>query len=816
MPGDELYVASLALRWHLCHSPSEQAVEKKAGSMNTSKPSAFVAYTGRDGDLSGIIFNGVGRANSVDSCRTRYEPWEFNDISGAHLVSPILEGIEASPFVVADITYLNPNVVYEIGYAIGRKKKVLLIRNSDFEGDRLLANKVGIFDTIGYSSYRTESDLRNKLVSHISSQALPFELTVNNQAPVYVMPNSSKSSASTHLISRVKKARYRYRSFSSMEDVRLSATDAISQVAQSAGVISMLDDENVEQNVRALFVAGLADGMGKPSLLLSPYMAVIPLDVRDKTKAYKDKKDIADIVAEFCPEINAKLQEISPPPIVAPNLLGRVSVGDPTAENEMTTLENYYLQTDQYLRAARGEVNLVVGRKGAGKTALFIRLRDTVRSDKRNIVVDLKPESYQLLKLKDEILEHLAEGSRQHLITAFWEYLILLEVTYKILEKDRNSHRFNHNIRDLYEELEGVYRGSEGVAEGDFSERIIQLSQRLSENYVSKVGAVESKVTAQNLTELLYSHDLKALKNTLSKYLDHKHSVLVLFDNLDKSWSTIGVDRTDAITLRCLIDAGRKVERDMQKREHEFRCIVFVRDDVYQHLMANSPDYGKEMRATLDWSDADLLRELLRLRLVSNLGTDFEDANFSDIWTAISESHVFGEEASGFLIERSLMRPRNVLKLFNHARAFAVNFRKEKMDQEDFYKGLKTCSQDLLIELDGELSDVFPDAKNLLYYFIDSKSVVSLNDLYEVMSEAQIPRDKQETIRDFLLYHGVIGLSLAEKEHYIFDVGYDLKQILVRVKRLGEEARFVLKPAFAPALEIKDHLFERQSSFALN
>lgn len=783
--------------------------------MNETKPSAFVAYTGRDSKLSKIIFNGISKANSVDACPTRYEPWEYNDISGTPLLSPILEGIDTSPFVVADITYLNPNVVYEIGFAIGRKKKVLLIRNSDYEGDRHLAKAVGIFDTIGYSSYRTEDDLRNKLTSHVSNHALQFDATVNNKAPVYLMPNNGKSEASTHLIARVKKARYRYRSFSSTEDVRLSATDAIAQVAQSAGVIAMLGDNSTEQTVRALFIAGLADGMNKPTLLLSPYMAETPLDVRDKVKPYKDQNDIADIVADFCPEINAKLQESSPPPIIGPNLLARISVGDPTAENEMTTLENYYLQTDQYLRASRGEVNLVVGRKGSGKTALFIRLRDTTRDDKRNIVVDLKPESYQLLKLKDEILEHLAEGSKQHLVTAFWEYLILLEVTYKLLEKDRNSHRFNHNISGLYEKLEGIYKGSEGISEGDFSERIMQLSQRLSENYASNFKENENKITGQNLTELLYTHDLKALKETLSQYLEHKHNVLVLFDNLDKSWSTIGVDRTDAITLRCLIDASRKVERDMQKRGHVFRCIVFVRNDVYQHLMANSPDYGKEMRATLDWSDPDLLRELLRLRLISNLGDEFEEASFQDIWAGISESHVFGEETSSFLIDRSLMRPRNLLKLFSHTRAFAVNFRKEKIDQEDFSKGLKTYSQDLLIELDRELSDVFPEAKDLLYYFIDSPSVVTLGQLYSVMSEARIPEEMHETIRDFLLYHGVIGLRLDDKDQYIFDVGYDLKQILIRVNRLGTEARFVLNPAFAPALEIKDQLFEQQSSFAL-
>ena len=69
--------------------------------------------------------------------------------------------------------------------------------------------------------------------------------------------------------------------------------------------------------------------------------------------------------------------------------------------------------------------------------ARFLQVRDKTRSDKRNIVLDLKPEGYQLLKLKEDILAHLTQGANHHLVTAFWEYLILLEITYKLLEKDR-------------------------------------------------------------------------------------------------------------------------------------------------------------------------------------------------------------------------------------------------------------------------------------------------------------------------------------------------------------------------------------------
>ena len=139
-----------------------------------------------------------------------------------------------------------------------------------------------------------------------------------------------------------------------------------------------------------------------------------------------------------------------------------------------------------------------------------------------------------------------------------------------------------------------------------------------------------------------------------------------------------------------------------------------------------------------------------------------------------------------------------------------MNLRKEKIDQDDFYKGLKTYSQDLLIELDRELSDVFPVAKDLLYHFIDSEPIVTLGELYKVMLEAGIDQKQHETIRNFLLYHGVIGLCLKGKEQYIFDVGYDLKQILIRVNRRGKNARFMLNPAFAPALGLKDQLHERR------
>src|SRR5688572_522080 len=105
---------------------------------------AFVAYSSRDADLAGVIAAGVAQANAKNR-QIEYTPWIFNDVAGLPLISPIVEGIDDSTFVVADISYLNPNVVYEIGLAIGKRKRAFLIRKRNFEGDRRIAQAAGIF-----------------------------------------------------------------------------------------------------------------------------------------------------------------------------------------------------------------------------------------------------------------------------------------------------------------------------------------------------------------------------------------------------------------------------------------------------------------------------------------------------------------------------------------------------------------------------------------------------------------------------------------------------------------------------------------------
>ena len=769
------------------------------------RQTAFVAYSSGDGILSEIILDAVRRANAKP-LPVEFEPWEFNDVPGAPLISPILEQIDDSAFVVADITYLNLNVIYEVGFAIGRSKRVFLIRHKGTDGDKSIANAAGIFDTLGYHEYDGVGDLQSRLSAHIDPTPLSTAFPLNRKSLVYVVEPPVRSQAAKLLLSRLKKAGYRYhRTFNPDEDLRLSATEAVRQVAESSGVAIPLQDSSFDgadlQNIRAMFVTGLADGMAKPRLLIAPSTYLAPLDVRDTIKPYRREEDIIEAVAAFCPKIVEYSAQVDAGGSEVLTKLQALDIGDPRAENEMTTLRRYYLRTHEYERALRGEVNLVVGRKGSGKTALWISVRNKTRLDKRNIVVDLKPDGYQLIKLKEDILVHLTEGAREHLITAFWEYLILLEVAYKLLEKDSSTYRHNHELYQLYIDLERSYQAPDFSAEGDFAERLSKLSEKIINEYRARFHAEDGqKLDAAQVTELLYSHDLKELRKRISNYLDYKESVWILFDNLDRGWSTQGFDVLDAIILRCLVDAGRRLEREMRKDEHSFHCIVFVRNDVYDHLMKHSTDYGKELRATLDWSDSDLLREMLRLRLVSSLD-GAKDIAFDQLWRQICVPHFRGEESSVYMIEQSLMRPRNLLKIFNHCKGFASNFRHERIEEDDIVKGVKAYSDDLLSELDRELGDVYPEARDLLYYFLDAKDVISQKEVEDILSSSGIAPSSYVDVIDFLLYYGVLGIRSGGRDYFIYTVNYDLKILKVRASR-DAEVTYIINSAFWPSLNI--------------
>lgn len=503
---------------------------------------------------------------------------------------------------------------------------------------------------------------------------------------------------------QVKKARLEFRTFDPEEHGRLPSGEAINNVAQSLGVITSLlpsvrEDAEVH-NFRAAFVAGLAMGMDKPLLLLQEGEEPVPLDYRDLVKIFYSLDQINGHIGDFSTEVMARLQARAPAVVSEPQtFLERLNLGASSAENELRELGNYYLETDEFRRVFKGEIRVVTGRKGAGKTALFVQVRDRLRSDRGKVVLDLKPEGFQLLKFKERVLDYLEEGTKTHTITAFWEYLLLLEICYKILAQDEVRHMRNGQLYEPYRRLSDSYGEDSFVAEGDFGERMLKLTQRIAEDFETNGGtsARGQSLSSGQVTELLYKHDVGKLRRQVIEYLNFKESLWILFDNLDKGWPAHGVTAEDVLTLRCLIEALENIERQLDRRDVEAHGTVFIRNDVYELLVENTSDRGKVPQVGLDWTDGDLLRELLRRRFV-HTGVE-GDPSFEELWRQICCTHVGGEESSQYLIERCLMRPRALIELVGYCRSHAVNLGREKMNLMISSKARKTFRQSCSITL---------------------------------------------------------------------------------------------------------------------
>ena len=772
----------------------------------TNNLKGFFAYPASPSQIGDTVEAAITAASEDHNCIV--QSWSSLDIPGSFIAAEVLSGIDEADFLVADISILNFNVTYEIGYAIGSGKRVLICKNKSILEKSPTIREVGIFDTIGYEEYENSGELSSFISTANKIKSIPIRAKINTKSPVYLLYGLHKTDWMTRIVSRIKKSRFLFRTFDPNEQPRLAANEAISHVSQSLGVIvPLLPSTNVDassHNMRGAFIAGLANGMNKALCLLQQRGDdPVPLDYRDFVNTTNHIDDVNDFIADFAGKIVEGFQADTEVRSNAEDtFLESLDLGASSAENEMRSLEDYYLKTDQFLKALRGESNIVVGRKGSGKSAIFLQIRDRERSKKSNVVLDLKPDGYKLIKFKETILSFLQEGPFQHTIMAFWEYVLLLEICYKILEKDREYHLRDHDIYEPYRRLAELYHAEGYDTEGDFSERMSVLMEKISTEYQARHGDKQNvRLSASELTELLYSHDVKKLSQQIAEYMQHKDMCWLLFDNIDKGWPTSGLEHNDLLIIRTLLDATRKIEKIFNKHRAAVNSIIFLRNDVYELLVQETADRGKEAKVLLDWTDPDLLRELLRLRIVAN--ENIEDEKFETLWIRICISHYKGEEASQYLIERSLMRPRFLIDLVNQCKSFAVNLNHDVIEESDIEKGLSAFSTDLLTDIGYEICDVAPHAKDILYSFIGSPSRISFQDAISSLSESGAEPALAQELVEILLWYGFLGVMVSGEEKYIYDFNYNIKLLIGISKKNGGEKPFVINPAFWPALLIE-------------
>jgi hypothetical protein len=700
--------------------------------------------------------------------------------------------------VIADVTTLNFNLLFEIGYAMGLGVPVVTVRDTSFQKDQRIFDELGLFDTYGYLDFENSQSLAEAILKQNAAPAFAAQIpAVSKDQPLFVMKSHIHNDGMIKLMSALKKSGLRFRSFDPRETPRISVHDAFKQVFSSMGVIVHLLAPHrrgaLPHNARCAFVAGLAMAAGKRVLMLQETHVVQPIDYRDVISSYTNASTIPDTLVPLVREVVESLQETQFVPITLPlKLLEKVDLGDLAAENEIKGLQSYFVPTAQYNEAKRGHARLVVGRKGAGKTAIFYSVRSAYKPSRAHLVLDLKPEGHQFTKLREAVLRELTPGLQQHVLTAFWNYLLLMEIAHKIVHDEYRYIFRDGRLKEPYDLVVAAHGADQGVEQGDFSERLLNLV----DDIVNRRKLVKEIAGTPEVTQIVYGEDIRHLSESLSNYFSvaRKEDIRLLFDNLDKGWPVLSATPEDIVLLKSLLEATRKLQRQFEQRQVDFHALVFIRNDIYEHLILDPADRGKDTPVLLDWNDPEVFKEMIRRRIMSSTGVE---GGFSIIWPFFFATHVNGEESFSYILDRTLMRPREILRFVREAIDVAVNRGHERVTEEDILQAERTCSQDLLVDFTLELKDVNTTYADVPYAFIGKNSVLSPTDIESTLKEAFVPESQLDGLIRLLLWFGFLGIYVfPDEERYSYQFQYDLKRMRSGIKQHS----FCIHPAFRNAL----------------
>jgi len=773
--------------------------------MSNKYKSAFFAFPDSPPDLVAPIQVSTAAVKNSDA-KIGLQTWPQMAIFGSNIPDVIKSNIGNIDVLICGVTYPNLNVYYEIGYAIGAGKTIAPVVNTSFANAETDIRRDGFFDNIGYEKYEN-SDQLIEILKNLPSTILAelYSKPINFQQPLFILDTLRKTDLRNAIISSVKNSKVFYRSFDPVEIPRFSTVPIIGEVTASAGIIIPILADHIDDaprhNLRAAFLSGLGHGLKRQTVLLKldSRNQVNPTDYRDFVLSIRNEDDVKAVIVDFAKNALLAGQSISPTLKAATRSdLQKLTLGASAAENEFRALGEYFVETSEFVRALRGEVGIVAGRKGSGKTAIFFQVRDNFREEKSATVIDLKPESHQLSLFRVELLKIMDAGSFDHTLAAFWYFVILSEVLLAIKRGFDHRSKFDDRALSAAAEIDRTL-AQYGISEsGDFTERINRLGPLILQE-IRRAKDQREILSPERLTNIIYRDGIGQIRNLIFKHTSYKSIIYFLFDNIDKGWPASGVDPFDARLVRLMTEALDKVRKDCHAQGREFISIVFVRNDIYELLVDQTPDRGKAAEARIDWTDRAKLRQVIYKRLQASVRT--QDQSFEFLWARFFTSKIDQRDSFEYFVDHCLMRPRFLINIIENAIANAINRGHHKVEQQDCMDAVRQHSNYLIADFGYEIRDVSGLSEDILYALIGITKHLTREELFERFEQFGVNTDDFPKILNLMIWYGVLGIASNDnQERFIYDYEYNMKRLDAEIRNLRDDVLYIVNPALHVAL----------------
>jgi hypothetical protein len=736
-------------------------------------PSGFVAFASGNPALAETIETAARhiRASRVADLLT----WQDLQIGGRPILTEICDAISQRSLFIAELSVVNPNVLFELGFAIARKKRIWVLLDGTHAHARLDFQRFQLLSTLGYREYTNSNEILRWFYEDQPYASLEktvhkdiFDTPVRHpQSRLLYLKSEIETDASIRLSRRVARARFSVL-VDDPEEMRVQSLSWYARNANSAlGVIAHFlsqDHKNaVLHNAKLALVSGMALGFEKPLLMLAHEPYASPLDYRDLLKTHSTASRCEAIADEWLTQLGSTVSAVNTTigeyqeHLKAQTELQQVTLGDPVAEHEAEELPEYFVTTAAYNEALRAKHSIVVGRKGTGKTATLYQLEHEIGKDRRNHVCIIKPVAYELEGILRMLRQTIPRSEQGYLIESLWKFLIYSELAKSIYEELHSRPGFLEPDQQELELLEFMDINA-SVLLGEFSIRL--------ESAVSRLESIDvtSSAEAQRLriSELLHADLLPRLRALLGAVLHRKQKVAILVDNLDKAWD----QRSDLSVLSellfGLLGVSGRITHEFEKSGAwrvpvNVSLILFLRSDIYAQVISFAKERDKLPVRFISWDEPALLLRVVEERFARSSGAVINRPD--EIWNRFFCPTILGQPTPEFITGAIMPRPRDLIYFIRSSLDHAVNAGNVKIEMEDLLAAEKQYSRYALDSLVVEGATNIEHLEEILYEFAGSTEIVDADFIHVAVTAAGSTQDPDD-VADLLADLTFLGIEV--------------------------------------------------------
>ena len=780
-------------------------------------PKAFFAYPSSVQNSKESIHHAVPKLNKNGLVSIKL--WEACSPGGNFIINTICHAIDEAELFFADLTGLNPNVMFELGYAIAHNKRIWLIFDDSYTDAKKMFNQLRILTTVGYVQYYNSDDIirgfyKEKPFANIKDTIFRSEiersLKRGGYPSIFHLKREHEDQAAMRVSNLLQK---KFSKRITVDDPRESTVQPLAwygtNVFDCSGVVCHFTSPKREggyiQTARQALVCGMAYGWEKPLLMLAEDDFWAPIDYRDHLKHYKTAAEALRYLEEWLPPVEQTLKVTQEATSVQHTVklvrdLGSLRFGDHVAEYEEENLvREYFIPTAAYEDALRGNQTVFVGRKGSGKTANLIKLKDELSRRQRNVVCVIKPQRFQMLGIVDLLKQYQHRNVKAYAVESLWKFLLLTEIANTVYNNPPSL-----QSADVTERFFNFVEKNRDIICEDFSTRLETCTQDLE-------GTIEKSNDANSyspVSEVLHSYILRQLRVELGNFLSNEQRIAVLIDNLDQAWERQNEIDSLSEILWSLLEVAKELPTELQQQSNkkhrlELSLAIFLRSDIFYRIRQVADEPDKMTYSLLKWNNSDLSR-IIEERFCSSFGT----SEPAILWDRYFCPTVNGTPTREYITNTILNRPRDIIYFVNTAVTTAINKRHRRIEEEDIFEAEKQYFPQVLDSIKAENTSPDINLENVIYEFAGMPITLPKSQVVEALQSARISDERIDSTIDVLYDLTFFGIEVGENRFVFSEEPESSRKdkIMARrfAKRKGQEEHFQIHKAFRAFLEIED------------